>query len=119
MAKVIVGGVGKKDVEVALKGAHEPDLEVVVSNDMAAAMQLKSGQADYFLGTCHTGAGASLGVLVALLGKTKCHTFGRTVPSLEEFTLVLDEGKVAFGFSIDQADKVVPTFVQALRTRRP
>jgi hypothetical protein len=118
MAIVLLGGVGKKDVETALKASAGPDLRVVVSNDMDAAMQLRGGQADYFLGTCHTGAGASLGVLVALLGRTKCHTFGRTVPSLDQMKAALNDGKVAFGFSIDQADKVVPLFVQALRDRQ-
>ncbi|WP_372348939.1 DUF2620 family protein [Streptomyces sp. KL116D] len=47
-------------------------------------MKLRAGQADYFLGTCHTGAGASLGVLVGLMGQAACHTFGRGVPTEEE-----------------------------------
>ncbi len=118
MTTVLVGGVGKKDVATALGAVGDPGLRVVVSNDMDAAMQLKGGQADYFVGTCHTGAGASLGVLVALLGRDKCHTFGRTVPSLQDVTAALDAGKVAFGFSIDQVDKIVPTIAQALRDRQ-
>lgn len=116
MTKILVGGVGKKNVESALRAA-DPTLQVVISNDMDAAMLLRGGQADYFLGTCHTGAGASLGVLVALLGTPKCHSFGRSVPSVADVTAALDEGKVALGFSIDQADHVVPTIVQALRNR--
>jgi hypothetical protein len=118
MTTVLVGGVGKKDVAAALEAIGHSGLRVVVSNDMDAAMQLRGGQADYFVGTCHTGAGASLGVLVALLGRGKCQTFGRAVPSLDEVTRALDEGKVAFGFSIDQVDKVVPTIAQALQDKQ-
>jgi hypothetical protein len=118
MTTILVGGVGKRDVATALEDVGVTGLRVVVSNDMDAAMQLRSGQADYFVGTCHTGAGASLGVLVALLGHGKCHTFGRTVPSLADVSKALAEGKVAFGFSIDQADKVVPTIAKALQDKQ-
>ncbi len=118
MTTILVGGVGKADVASRLKELGEPDLEVTVTNDMDAAMTLRSGRADYFLGTCHTGAGGSLGVLVGLLGSGKCHTVGRGGGSAADFGAALDAGKVAFGFSTDQAETVVPRFVQALRERR-
>jgi hypothetical protein len=85
---------------------------------MDAAMKLRSGQADYYFGTCHTGAGASLGVLVGILGSDKCMTFKRGVGSEETIRQALDEGRVAFGFSIDQVDKVVPVLVKSIQARQ-
>lgn len=80
-------------------------------------MKLRGGQADYFLGTCHTGAGASLGVLVGLLGKPACHTFGRSVPTEDEVNALLSEGKKVFGFAIDQIDVIAPLMARAIAAR--
>ncbi|MGW0880250.1 DUF2620 domain-containing protein [Streptomyces sp. NPDC002671] len=117
MAKILTGGVGKVEVartvnELALSG-----VEVSVSNDMDAAVKLRSGQADYFLGTCHTGAGASLGVLVGLMGQQTCHTFGRSVPTVDEVQDLLVGGKKVFGFAVDQIDLVAPVLIHAIAAR--
>lgn len=115
--RVLLGGVGKSEVASKIREIGDSGLEVKVTNDMDAAMKLRSGQADYFLGTCHTGAGASLGVLVGLLGGDKCMTFRRGLASEEAVRQALDDGKVAFGFSVDQIDKVVPALVHGIREK--
>lgn len=112
--KIIVGGVAKSAVADALKPILREADSVVVGSDMDAAMKLRAGQADYFLGTCHTGAGASLGVLVGLLGTSKCHTFARRVPAPDDVTAVLESGVQALGFSVDQVESAVPTIYRAL-----
>lgn len=106
--KIMTGGVGKDAVASKLTECCAGKAEVVKGNDMDAAIKLRSNQIDYYLGTCHTGAGASLGVLVGLLGSDKCHTFGRNVPSEQEVREAVESGAVVFGFSIDQIDVVVP-----------
>jgi len=106
--KIIAGGVGKAQVAEALKPLLRSTDTVTVSSDMDAAMKLRAGTADYYLGTCHTGAGASLGVLVGLLGGDKCHTFGRSIPTSEDVAKQLNAGKKAFGFSVDQISQAVP-----------
>ncbi|WP_293786112.1 DUF2620 family protein [uncultured Aeromicrobium sp.] len=116
--KIIVGGVAKAEVAEALRPLLRDDDTVVVGTDMDAAVQLKSGQADYYLGTCHTGAGASLGVLVGFLGSDKTHTFGRTVPSNQAVQEAVDAGNVAFGFALDQVQDVVPLLWAALDAKR-
>jgi hypothetical protein len=116
--KIITGGVGKAHVADALKPLVKPGDEVVVGSDMTAGMALRNGTADFYLGTCHTGAGASLGVLVGLLGSAKCHTFGRGVPSAETVAAAVDGGAVALGFAIDQIDDVVPVVWGVLDARR-
>lgn len=67
--------------------------------------------------TCHTGAGASLGVLVGLVGQAACHTFGRSVPDRATVESLLDQGKKVFGFSLDQIDTVVPLLADAVAAR--
>lgn len=112
--KIIAGGVGKVAVGKTLESIKRPEDTVIVSTDMDAAMKLRTGAVDYYFGTCHTGAGASLGVLVGLLGSDKCHTFGRSIPSEAAIDNAVDRGAVAFGFSIDQIDSVVPALYKAI-----
>ncbi|MYQ78722.1 MULTISPECIES: DUF2620 domain-containing protein [unclassified Streptomyces] len=117
MTKILAGGVGKTEVTQTIKQLGIAGLEVTASSDMDAAMKLRVAQADYYLGTCHTGAGASLGVLVGLMGSAVCHTFGRTVPTEEQITALLDEGKKVFGFSMDQIDTIAPLMARAIAAR--
>lgn len=112
--RIVTGGVGKSQVADALKPLLRTEDDVLVSSDMDAALKLQTGQADYYLGTCHTGAGASLGVLVGLLGGDKCHTFARQVPSPASADQALAGGAVALGFSLDQVDEAVPVLYAAL-----
>ncbi|KAA6213725.1 DUF2620 family protein [Streptomyces albofaciens JCM 4342] len=117
MTTILTGGVGKTEVADAVRRLAPAGVEAVVSNDMDAVALLQAGRADYFLGTCQTGAGASLGVLVGLMGAATCHTFGRSVPSVEEIDTLLDQGKRVFGFAVDQVDAIVPALVLAIATR--
>jgi ABC-type amino acid transport substrate-binding protein len=116
MTKILTGGVAKAETAEAVEKLGLPGVEVVTSNDMDAAMKLRAGQADYYLGTCHTGAGASLGVLVGLMGAAT-HTFGRKVPTEQEIAGLLADGKKVFGFSMDQIDAVVPLLLRAIAAR--
>ncbi|MFH8348714.1 DUF2620 family protein [Streptomyces sp. NPDC018045] len=117
MTTILTGGVGKAEVADTVERLALDGVEVVVSNDMDAAARLRAGRADYFLGTCQTGAGASLGVLVGLLGSTVCHTFGRSVPSESEIGTLLDQGKKVFGFAVDQIDAITPALAGAIAAR--
>lgn len=117
MTIILTGGVGKAEVADAVERLAPAGVEVVVCNDMDAATRLRAGRADYFLGTCQTGAGASLGVLVGLMGSAVCHTFGRSVPSEGEINALLDQGKKVFGFAVDQIDAVTPKLAGAIAAR--
>ncbi|RPK33075.1 DUF2620 domain-containing protein [Streptomyces sp. ADI93-02] len=117
MTKILTGGVGKVEVTRAIGALGIDSLDVIASSDMDAAMKFRAGQADYYLGTCHTGAGASLGVLVGLMGSAVCHTFGRGVPTEAEVDALLAEGKKVFGFSMDQIDVVAPLLARSIGAR--
>ncbi|GGO48037.1 hypothetical protein GCM10012287_22080 [Streptomyces daqingensis] len=117
MTRILTGGVGKAQVAEELGELGIGGLEITVSSDMEAAMKLRAGQADYYLGTCHTGAGASLGVLLGVLGSGTCHTFGRRVPTEEDVAELLDSGKKVFGFGMDQICDTAPVIARAIAAR--
>jgi hypothetical protein len=118
MTRILTGGVGKTEVADALNGLLAGGrVEVAVSSDMDAAMKLRAGQADYYLGTCHTGAGASLGLLLGVLGSDVCHTFGRPAPTADEVDSLLDGGKKVFGFGMDQIAATTPVLARAIAAR--
>ncbi|MBW5482003.1 DUF2620 family protein [Streptomyces bambusae] len=119
MAKILTGGIGRDEVARTVSGLGIAGLHIAVANDMDAAGQLRAGQADYFLGTCHTGAGASLGVLVGLLGRSACHTFGRGEPTEAEIAELLAGGTTVFGFCLDRIDTVAPRLARAIAAARP
>jgi hypothetical protein len=114
MTKILTGGVGKAEVAQVITALAADGVEAAVSSDMEAALKLRAGQADFYLGTCHTGAGASLGVLVGVMGKKACHTFGRSVPTEDEVAELLAGGTKVFGFSMDQIDTVTPVITRAV-----
>jgi len=117
MTRILTGGIGKTEVADALRELGIDGMEVTVSNDMDAAMKLRAGQADYYLGTCHTGAGASLGLLLGVLGSATCHTFGRSIPTEEQVATLLDGGKKVFGFGMDQLHATTAVIARAIAAR--
>ncbi|WP_030267134.1 DUF2620 domain-containing protein [Streptomyces violens] len=117
MTKILTGGVGKLEVAETVKKLSLDGVDVAVSSDMDAAMKLRAGQADYYLGTCHTGAGASLGVLLGLMGSAACHTFGRSVPTEDEVSALIGDGKKVFGFGMDKIDAVAPVIARVIAAR--
>nr|BBH93214.1 hypothetical protein KTA_14130 [Thermogemmatispora argillosa] len=116
MATIYIGGVGKADLKRLLEQRRDPTLKVVVSNDLEAGQLLKRSSDAYYIGTCHTGAGGSLGALMAFLGRQRCHTFGRQARvSVEEVQKLLAAGIRAFGVSVDQINTIVPILIEAIQ----
>ncbi|MFF4409210.1 DUF2620 domain-containing protein [Streptoverticillium reticulum] len=114
MTRILTGGLGRTDVAHLVQQLAPDGIDVAESSDMDAASELRSGRADYYLGTCHTGAGASLGVLVGVLGSGACHTFGRAVPRDDQVAALLAAGVRVFGFAVDRIDAVAPVIVRAV-----
>lgn len=120
MATIYLGGVGKADVKRLLEQRRDPQLKIVVSSDLEAGPILKRTASTYYIGTCHTGAGGSLGAMMAFMGRQKTHTFGRqnrTTP--EEVRKLLTSGVRVFGLSVDQINSVVPVLVEAIQSYQP
>lgn len=119
MPTIYLGGVGKADVKRLLERRPAANVKVVVSNDLEAGPIVKRTSDTFYIGTCHTGAGGSLGAMLAFLGRQRCHTFGRQARlTTGDVQKLLDAGVRAFGLSVDQIDSIVPTLVDAIQARQ-
>lgn len=116
--KIIIGGqVEKKQIESLIK-EMDPSIETVVKSDLEAAMAMKTGQADYYFGACHTGGGGALAMAIALIGKDKCETVSMPgkKPVEDKVIEAVKAGKKAFGFTGDHVDVAVPMILKALKS---
>ncbi|WP_423408422.1 DUF2620 domain-containing protein [Heyndrickxia sp. MSNUG] len=117
--KIVIGGqVDKKEIESLVK-EFDSSIETVIKSDLDAAMALKTGQVDYYLGACHTGGGGALAMAIALVGKPKCETVsmpGRK-PDVQKVVSAVSEGKVAFGFTADHKEAAVPMILEAIKNK--
>jgi hypothetical protein len=116
MISIYIGGVGKTDVKRLLEQRHDPQIKIIVSNDLEAGPILKRTANTYYIGTCHTGAGGSLGAMMAFMGRQKTHTFGRKArTTTQELQSLLNAGVRVFGLSVDQISTLVPVLVDAIK----
>lgn len=114
--RIVVGGqIDKEDIAKIVK-ARFPDSVVDIKGDLDATMAMKKGQYDYYVGACNTGGGGALAMALALLGRNKCATIsmpGR-VSSEKEIEDEVRSGKVAFGFTAQHKDQVLPILLDIL-----
>ncbi|MGN9185426.1 DUF2620 family protein, partial [Escherichia coli] len=57
MKKIDVAGLQREQIKKTIEATAPGCFEVFIHNDMEAAMKVKSGQLDYYIGACNTGAG--------------------------------------------------------------
>lgn len=116
--KIVIGGqVDKKEVEALVKEHGPEGLETVIKSDLEAAMAVKNGDADYYLGACHTGGGGALAMAIAIVGNANCETVsmpGRK-PKEEAIKEAVKSGKKAFGFTADHKETAVPLIMKAIK----
>lgn len=114
--KIVVGGQIDKDEIAKMIREKMPDAIVDVKGDLDATMAMKKGLYDYYVGACNTGGGGALAMALALLGKPRCATIsmpGR-VSSEKEIEDEVRSGKVAFGFTAQHKDQVLPVLLEIL-----
>lgn len=115
--KIVIGGAMYKDEIATLVSQHFPQAEVFIKSDLDAAMIMKNGQADYYLGACDTGAGGSLGMAIALLGANKCKTLAMPGKVLEDIEIeeCIKQGVIAFGFTHQTSQHIVSSLAKYLK----
>lgn len=119
--KIVVGGqVEKKEIESLVKKYGGAEVNVVVKADLEAAMMLKTGDADYYVGACHTGGGGALAMAIALLGKPACATISMPgkKPVKENVQSAVEQGAKAFGFTGDHKEKAIEYLMAALKKEK-
>lgn len=115
--KIVVGGqLAKEELVELVKKVGGDRVEVTAKTDVEAAMDVKSGKADYYLGSCQTGGGGSLAMAIALCGYGSCVTVASTgnVMSDEDIVKAVSSGKKCFGIVVESIGAVVPVLVGAM-----
>ncbi|KEQ22470.1 hypothetical protein ET33_23355 [Paenibacillus tyrfis] len=115
--KIVIGGqVEKKEIEALVKQYGGDAVETFVKSDLEAAVALKTGQADYYLGACHTGGGGALAMAIAVAGKAQCETVSMPghPPTPEKVNAAVAKGAKAFGFTGDHKEQAVQLIMNAL-----
>ena len=117
MKKIVVGGqIDKKEIAELVQKLGGDKVSVDVKSDLDAAMAMKSGQYDYYVGACNTGGGGALAMAMALLGSEKCSTVSMpgNIKSDEFILEEFSKGKVAFGFTAQHKEQVLPILINEM-----
>ena len=114
--KIVVGGqIDKEDIAAIVKKELGDQAEVTVKGDLDATMGMKAGTYDYYVGACNTGGGGALAMALAILGKAKCATLSMPGKSaVMRIRQEVKDGKVAFGFTAQHKEAVLPVLLKAL-----
>lgn len=117
MKKIVVGGqIDKKEVAELVEKYAQGKFEIETKSDLEAAMALKNGTADYYFGACNTGGGGALAMAISLVGRPKTATVsmpGKIMPE-EEIREQVTSGKIAFGFTAQHKENVIPILMDEL-----
>lgn len=115
MRSVIGGQLGKEEIRASVESSGVGDLSVEIKDDISAAMDVKQGKADYYLGACLTGGGGALAMAIAILGYDACKTLDSA--DAQAVSSALDAGARAFGFTPQLTSQVVPVIMAELAKR--
>lgn len=115
--RIVVGGqIDKDEIAAIIRRQLGEQAEITVKGDLDAVMEMKAGTYDYYVGACNTGGGGALAMALALLGKGKCATVSMPgqIKSNEEMEEGVKAGKVAFGFTAQHKEAVLPVLLDLL-----
>ncbi|RPF48716.1 uncharacterized protein DUF2620 [Hydrogenoanaerobacterium saccharovorans] len=115
--EIVVGGqIDKQKIADLACSIAKDKANVRVMGDIEAAMAVKNGDADIYLGACNTGGGGALAMAIALLGMNQCATISMpgTIKSETEIAAEVKAGKKAFGFTAQHIETLVPLILKYL-----
>lgn len=117
MLRIVVGGqLSKNENAKLIEQFGEGKVEITVLGDLQAAMAVKNKKADFYFGSCQTGAGGALAMAIAMLGYDKCISVAMVGKVLEDEEIVeaIQKGKIAFGFVPEAGHTVIPIIMKEL-----
>lgn len=117
MKKVVIGGqIDKKEIAEIVVKLSEGKINPDIKSDLDAAMAMKSGEYDYYIGACNTGGGGALAMAIAMLGPEKTSTVSMpgNVKSEEFIIEEFEKGKVAFGFTAQHKEIILPILINLI-----
>ena len=117
MKRIVIGGqIDKQRVaDITAKIAGDK-ASIEIKSDIEAAMAIKTGAADFYLGACNTGGGGALAMAIARLGMGQCATVSMpgNIKSEAEIKAEVEAGKKAYGFTAQHAEEVIPVILKYL-----
>ncbi|WP_455136901.1 DUF2620 domain-containing protein [Thermophilibacter sp.] len=116
--KIAVGGqMNKKEIKDYID-SHSDGGRVTceIFTDTEAAMKVKSGEYDYYVGACQSGAGGALAMAYGVLGRDKCATIGMCGIAPKESKVIdaVQRGCKAFGFTNEQVEPAMSLLLKHL-----
>lgn len=119
MITIAIAGMGRAEMSRLVEQHGHGQIKTEVKSDLDAAFAVKTGQADYYLGACQSGAGAALGVANAILGSSEVVTLSGMATGYDPDAIVraVEEGKRGFGLSHTHIQGVIPILVGAIIAR--
>lgn len=115
MIRIAIGGaIDKQKIFKIIKECGYANIETKIMTDIEAAMAVKRGDYEYYLGACSTGGGGALAMAIAIIGASKCVSVSMPGkgPKEENIKKAISEGKIAFGFTNEHIDKAVPLILK-------
>lgn len=117
--KIVVGGqIDKNQIADKIRKLWE-GVDLEVKSDLEAAMSVKNGNADCYIGACNTGGGGALGMAIALVGRDNCSTLSMPgkIMDDDQIRIEVQSGKKAFGFTAQHQDKILPILISELKKK--
>ncbi|MGF1909379.1 DUF2620 domain-containing protein [Vibrio kasasachensis] len=119
MKKIAIAGLQREQIKQQIEATMPDTFECHILTDMDAAMKVKSGEMDYFIGCCNTGAGGALAMAIAIIGYGQSCTIAKPAiqakhDQVEQF---IDKGYVAFGLSIEHIEHAIPMLTKLLAVK--
>ncbi|PFG58347.1 uncharacterized protein DUF2620 [Vibrio sp. ES.051] len=116
MKKIGIAGLQREQIREQIELTAPGHFECHILNDMDAAMKVKSGELDYYIGACNTGAGAAISMAIAIIGFNESCTIAK--PSIrakeDEVQQFVSSGKKAYGLSIEHIEHAIPLLTRQL-----
>jgi hypothetical protein len=117
MIKFAIGGqLNKTEIKEIVEKVGGQDMSADIFGDTEAALKVKKGEYNYYLGACQSGAGGALGMAYGVLGRDKCATIAMAgrAPKEQQIKDSIEKGAKAFGFTGDQAGAALPMLLKLL-----
>jgi hypothetical protein len=108
MITIAVTGIGSEQIAHLAEQAAAGQVQTTRGSDFDAALAVKSGTADFYIGACQTGAGGALGA------NKVARLTGPNATDPPALAALLAGGTRAFGLAHTHIDVVVPALVQSM-----
>lgn len=116
MITIAITGMGSQHIAKVAAQTGGSGVTVMTTSDIEAATAVKTGDADFYIGACQTGAGGALGVATAILGAHNVMRLSGGESARDDAAVrdALGRGVRAFGLAHTHIDSIVPALVLAI-----